>query len=121
LPGLAPNYNYAPNYWWTGPNSGTDPRQEGYNPSSGYPSETVSTLLLETFPAKARVILDGVFIGTADSLGPTQLPAGEHSLRVEAASYEPSETILKVEQPTLQQLEIRLNPIAHTTKPAPRP
>jgi hypothetical protein len=31
-----------------------------------------------------------------------------HVLRVEAKGFEPSETVLKVEKPTLQQLEIRL-------------
>ncbi len=121
LPFPAPVYNYLPNYWWTGPNSGVDPRQEGYNPASGYPPESVSTLLLVTYPAQARVTLDGVYVGTADRLGPTQLPFGEHTLRVDAPSYEPSETVLKVEQPALQQLEVRLNPVAHAAKPAPQP
>lgn len=118
----SPGYNnYLPNYWWTGPYTSSDPRQDGYNPSSGYPSETVETLMLVTFPEKARVTLDGVFVGTADSLGPTQLPVGDHSLRVEAPSYEPWETILKVAQPGVRQLEVRLHPILHGAKPGPRP
>ena len=65
-------------------------------------------MLLETYPKKARVVLDGLYVGTSDSLGPFQLPVGEHTLRVEAAGFEPSETVLKVEQPVLQQLEVRL-------------
>jgi hypothetical protein len=80
----------------------------------------VTTLLLSTFPAKARVILDGVFVGTADCLGPTQLPLGEHTLRVDATSYEPSEIVLKVEQPTVQELDVRMKPIVHLAKPGPR-
>jgi len=118
-PFLPTAQTYLPNYWWTGPYPPADPRQDGYNPDSGYPWETVTTLLLSTFPAKARVILDGVFVGTADRLGPTQLPPGEHTLRVDATFYEPSEIVLKVEQPTLQELEVRLKPIVHAAKPGP--
>ncbi len=120
LPSLPPPHPIAPNYWWTGMYPIADPRQDGYNPSSGYPQGTVTTLLLVAFPEKARVTLDGIFIGTSDTLGPIQLPAGEHSLRVEAPAYEPSETILKVEQPIVQQLEVRLNPMTASAKPGPR-
>ena len=116
----APGYAYPSNHWWTGPNSGTDPRGIGYNPDAGYAWDSVTTLLLDTFPAKARVTLDGIFVGTSDSLGPFQLPAGEHMLRVEAAGYEPSDTVLKVERPVLQQLQVRLTAVAHSGKPAPR-
>ncbi len=120
LPSLSPPHPIAPNYWWTGMYPIADPRQDGYNPSSGYPQGTVTTLLLETFPKNGGVTLDGIFIGTSDYLGPIQLPAGEHSLRVEAPGYEPSEIILKIEQPVLQQLEVRLNPVASSAKPGPR-
>ncbi len=113
-------YPYLPNHWWVSQYPIADPRQEGYNPSAGYPKESVATLLLDTYPAKSRIVLDGIFVGTTDSLGPTQLPVGEHTLRVEAPGYEPSETILKVEQPVLEQLEIRLTPATHAAKPAPR-
>jgi len=99
---------YLPKYWWIERYPSIDPRQSGYNPNSGYAREEVTTLLLETSPKKARVVLDGLYVGTSDSLGPFQLPAGEHTLRVEAAGFEPSETVLKIEQPVLQQLEIRL-------------
>lgn len=121
LPSLPPPYPYMPNHWWVSPYPLEDPRQEGYNPSSGYPAGTVTTLLLETTPAKARIVLDGVFVGRSDFLGPIQLPVGEHTLRVEAAGFEPSETVLKVEQPVLQQLEVRLTPARVGTKPGPRP
>lgn len=99
---------YLPKYWWVERYPSIDPRQAGYNPNSGYAKEEVTTLLLETSPKKARVVLDGLYVGTSDSLGPFQLPIGEHTLRVEAAGFEPSETVLKIEQPVLQQLEIRL-------------
>ncbi|MFB3921291.1 MAG: PEGA domain-containing protein [Terriglobia bacterium] len=106
---------YLPKYWWSERYPTLDPRQAGYNPNAGYAKEEVTTLLLETSPKKARVVLDGLYIGTSDSLGPFQLPAGEHTLRVEAAGFEPSETVLKIEQPVLQQLEVRLKPTAATT------
>jgi len=96
-----------------------DPRQDGYNPSSGYPWESVTALILDTYPDKARVILDGLFIGTSNYLAPLQLPPGEHSLRVEASGYEPSETILKIERPTIEQLVIRLSPVHTSSKPGP--
>ncbi len=101
-------YPYLPKYWWVERYPSADPRQDGYNPNAGYPKEQVTTLLLATFPLKARVVLDGLFMGTSDNLGPIQLPAGVHVLRVEAAGYEPSETALNIEEPTLQQLDIRL-------------
>ncbi len=99
---------YLPKYWWVERYPSSDPRQAGYNPNSGYPPEEVTTLLLVTFPAKARVVLDGLFVGTSDNLGPIQLPVGVHTLRVEALGFEPSSTVLNVEHPTLQQLEVRL-------------
>lgn len=110
---------YLPHGWWTGYGS-ADPRGPAYNPDAGYAWESVTTLLLETLPAKARVTLDGIFVGLSDSLGPFQLPSGQHTLRVEAVGYEPSETVLKVEQPALQQLSVKLTEVAHGSKPAPR-
>jgi hypothetical protein len=117
----SPGYAYAPNYWWTGAYPAADPRGIGNNPNAGYAWGSVTTLLLDTFPAQARVTLDGIFVGTADRLGPFQLPAGEHTLRVDAAGYEPSDTVLQVERPVLQQLQVRLTAVAHSGKPAPRP
>ena len=87
----APAGPYLPNGWWTGYYGNTDPRGPAYNPDSGYAWESVTTLLLETLPTKARVTLDGIFVGLADSLGPFQLPSGQHTLRVEAAGFEASE------------------------------
>lgn len=112
IPHLPPAIPYLPKFWWAEPYPSADPRQAGYNPNGGYPKEEVTTLLLATSPAKARVYLDGVFVGTNDYLGPIQLPLGEHTLRVEARGYETSETVLRIEQPTLQQLEVRLTPSA---------
>ena len=120
MPTLPPARPYLPNYWWVEPYPSADPRQAGYNPASGYARDEVTTLLLVTSPAKARVILDGLYVGTADYLGPIQLPLGEHTLRVEAAGYEPSETVLSVEQPVLQQLEVRLKPQTPPAKPEAR-
>jgi PEGA domain len=106
-------------HWWAGPNSSTDPRQAGYNPSGGYPLDSVATVILSTFPEKARVILDGVFVGTTNRLGPFELPVGQHTLKVESPGYEPSETVLKVDEPVVQQLDVRLSAIHHGPKPAP--
>ena len=117
MPTLPTTRPYLPKYWWVELYPSADPRQAGYNPASGYAKDEVTTLLLETSPAKARVILDGLYVGTADYLGPIQLPLGEHTLRVEAAGYEPSETVISVEQPVLQQLEVRLKPQPPTAKP----
>jgi hypothetical protein len=114
VPFYGSTYPYLPKYWWIERYPSADPRQAGYNPNSGYPKEQVTTLLLVTYPVKSRVILDGLYVGTSDNLGPIQLPIGVHILRVEALGFEPSETVLKVEQPTLQQLEVRL-------KTEPRP
>ena len=111
---------YLPPHWWVERYPSADPRQAGYNPNAGYRKEEVSTLLLTTYPIKARIVLDGVFVGTSDNLGPFQLPAGIHVLRVETAGYEPSESVLNIEQPTLQQLDIRLKPLATGVKAEPQ-
>lgn len=118
VPTLPPPYPYMPKYWWTGAYGTDDPRQSGYNPSAGYRWDDVSTLLLTTYPKSARIVLDGSFIGGSDDLGPIQLPFGEHTLRVEAPGYEPSETVVRVEAPSLQQLQINLKATGST--PAPR-
>jgi len=120
VPTLPPAYPYLPKYWWVSPYPTADPRQSGYNPASGYPRESVTVLLLTTHPVRTRIILDGIYIGTSDYLGPIQLPVGEHTLRVEAAGYEPSETVLKIEEPVLQQLEVRLKPVPSRPKPEVR-
>ena len=111
-------YPYMPKFWWVGPYGIDDPRQDGYNPNAGYAWDSVGTLILSTFPAKARVRLDGTSIGASYYLGPIQLPAGEHTLRLEAAGYEPYEAVLRVDSPVAQELEVRLRPLAPATKPA---
>src|SRR5260370_38494134 len=45
----SPGYAYAPNYWWTGPNPGTDPRGVGYNPDASYAEDSVTTWVLATY------------------------------------------------------------------------
>jgi hypothetical protein len=120
MPMIPPSTSYLGSYWWAGPNAGDDPRQAGYNPSAGYPWNSVTTLLLMAKPSQAHVTLDGTDVGPARDLGPIQLPMGEHTLRVDARGFEPSETVLKVEQPIVQQLDVRLTPVklAATTAPA---
>jgi hypothetical protein len=120
VPTYGSTYPYLPKYWWVERYPSTDPRQAGYNPNSGYPKEEVTTLLLVSYPVKSRVILDGLYVGTSDNLGPIQLPVGVHVLRVESLGFEPSETVLKVEQPTLQQLEVRLKSASQADNSAQR-
>jgi len=119
-PAFGAPYAYAPNYWWVSPYPIADPRQDGYNPSAGYEWDSVGTLILTTFPAKARITLDGVFVGTCDRLGPFQLPVGDHSLRVAAEGYETSETVVRVEQPGPLLLDVQLKHLNATAEPAPR-
>jgi hypothetical protein len=111
----------APNYWWVSPYPSENPCQAGCNPNAGYEWDSVGTLILETNPPKARVSLDGIFAGTADKLGPFQLPVGEHTLHIEAAGFEPSDLIVKFDQPGVQTLNIELKRVTATAKPAPRP
>ena len=59
-------------------------------------------------------------MGTADKLGPFQLPVGEHTLRVEAAGYGPSETVVKFDQPAVRELDIELRPLTAAAKAATR-
>lgn len=99
---------YLPKYWWVGPYAGEDPRQAGYNPDAGYAWDSVGTLLLTSVPGNARVALNGTFVGTTDKLGPFQLPVGVYTLRVEAAGYEPCETVVKFDQPAVQELNVEL-------------
>ena len=120
LPSIPRALPDLPNYWWAERYPTADPRQAGYNPSSGYPKESVTTLLLATSPQNTRIILDGIYVGRADYLGPIQLPPGEHTLRVEAPGYETSETVLNVEEPALQQLEIRLKSIKQAESQPPQ-
>jgi PEGA domain len=108
VPSIGSTDPYLPNYWWTGRYTTADPRQDGYNPSAGYNWDEVTTLIIATSPKKADVTLDGSLIGSAEDLGPIQLPAGNHTLRVEAPGYQPSETVMKVQTPSLQRLQINL-------------
>lgn len=116
LPLIPSSTSYLGPYWWAGPNANDDPRQAGYNPSAGYPWDSVTTLLLSTTPSRARVILDGSDVGPARDLGPIQLPLGDHTLRVTARGYKPSTTVLKVEQAIVQKLDVRLTPIKVAAK-----
>jgi hypothetical protein len=116
LPLIPSSTSYLGPYWWAGPNASDDPRQAGYNPSAGYRWDSVTTLLLSAKPSRASVTLDGSDVGPARDLGPIQLPLGDHTLRVTARGYEPSTTVLKVEQPIVQQLDVRLTPVKLAAK-----
>lgn len=108
---------YVPDGWWAGPYGSSDPRQDGYNPRAGYRWEDVTTLILGTYPQKAQVTLDGNLIGSAADLGPIQLPPGDHTLRVEAAGYETSETVLKADSSSVRRLRINLREIVAAAAP----
>lgn len=109
---------YVPNGWWASPYPSEDPRQDGYNPQAGYRWEDVTTLILGTFPQKAQITLDGSAIGNAADLGPIQLPPGDHTLRVEAAGYETSETVLKVDSASVRRLQINLHAVVAAAAPS---
>jgi hypothetical protein len=80
----------------------------------------VGTLILDTNPPQARVTLDGIYAGTTDKLGPFQLPVGQHTLHIEAVGFEPSDIIVKFDQPGVQNLNVELKHLTPSAKPAPR-
>jgi hypothetical protein len=117
----APYYGYQlPNYWWVSPYPLDDTRQPGYNPSAGYEWDSVGALILTTYPANARVTLNGIFVGTANDLGPFQLPPGQHTIRLTAEGFEPSEHIVNVEQPGPLFLDVHLQRSRVEAKPGPQ-
>ena len=109
-----------PKYWWVSPYPSENPCQAGCNPNAGYEWDSVGTLILDTNPPKAGVTLDGIFAGTTDMLGPFQLPVGEHTLHIEASGFEPSDIIVKFDQPGVQNLNVELKRLTATAKPAPQ-
>jgi len=110
---IAPSYppDPAPSYWWVRPYPMGEVPQVGYNPDAGYQWDSVGALVLNTFPLKAQVTLDGTCVGTADKLGPFQLPVGRYTLRVEAAGFQPTETVVKFDEPGVRELDIKLKPL----------
>jgi len=121
LNGPAPSpLDVPPRYWWVSPYPSENPCQAGCNPNAGYEWDSVGALILNTNPPKARVTLDGIYAGTTDKLGPFQLPVGEHTLHIEAAGFEPSDIIVKFDQPGVQTLNIELKRLTASAKPAPR-
>ena len=118
LPSLPPPYAYMPKYWWTGSYGIDDPRQSGYNPSAGYRWDDVATVILSTYPKESQVILDGNEVGRSENMGPIQMPFGEHTLRVEAPGFEPSETVVHVEKSSFQRLQINLKANAKSAAPS---
>ena len=111
---------YLPNYWWVSPYPIADPRQDGYNPNSGYDWASVGALILNTTPPQARVTLNGIYASTADKLGPFQLPVGVYTLRVEAVGYETLDLVIRFEKPGVQALDLVLKRLTTPSKPAPR-
>jgi len=118
----APSYPPAPavNYWWVGSNSAGDARADGYYPNAGYEWTSVGALVLTTSPMKAQVTLDGTSVGTADKLGPFQLPVGQYTLRVEAAGYQPSVMVVKFDEPGVRELDVKLKPLTAVASAAAR-
>jgi hypothetical protein len=109
--------NGAPRDWWAGPYANQNPCPGGCNPNAGYDWESVGALVLNTNPPTARVTLDGIYAGTTDRLGPFQLPVGEHTLHVEAAGFQPSDIVVKFDEPGVQSLSVDLKHL--TSLPAP--
>ena len=122
--GFYPSYssplNVPPKYWWVSPYPSENPCQAGCNPNAGYEWDSVGALILDTNPPKARVTLDGIYAGTTDRLGPFQLPVGQHTLHIEAPGFEPSDVIVKFDQPGVQSLNVELKRLTATAKPAPQ-
>jgi hypothetical protein len=113
-------FDVPPNYWWVSPYPSEDPCQAGCNPNAGYEWDSVGTLILNTNPPKAGVTLDGIYAGTTDKLGPFQLPVGEHTLHIEALGFEPSDIIVKFDQPGVQNLNVALKHLTASAKPSPQ-
>jgi len=109
-----------PDGWWSSPYPSQNPCQAGCNPNAGYEWDSVGALILNTNPPEARVTLDGIYAGTTDKLGPFQLPVGEHTLHIEAPGFEPSDVIVKFDQPGTQTLNVELKRLVASAKPAPR-
>jgi len=99
---------------------GGESSQGGYNLGAGNQWDSVGALLLTTFPLKAQVTLDGTLVGSADKLGPFQMPVGAYRLRVEAAGYQPSETVVKFDAPGVRELDIKLKPLTASASAAKR-
>jgi hypothetical protein len=112
--------NVPANGWWASPYASQNPCQAGCNPNAGYEWDSVGALILDTNPPEARVTLDGIYAGTTDKLGPFQLPVGEHTLHIEAPGFEPSDVIVKFDQPGVQSLNVQLKRLMAAAKPAPR-
>jgi hypothetical protein len=100
-------------------NYSENPCQAGCNPNAGYEWDSVGTLILDTNPPEARVTLDGIYAGTTEKLGPFQLPVGEHTLHIEAAGFEPSDVVIKFDQPGVQSLNVHLKSLPVPPKPGP--
>jgi hypothetical protein len=97
-----------------------DAGSQGYYPNAGYEWSSVGALLLTTSPVKAQVTLDGASVGTADKLGPFQLPVGQYTLRVEAAGYQPYEMVVKFNEPGVRELDVKLKPLSTVARAAAR-
>jgi hypothetical protein len=118
-------YGYMPSqplpyYALVNPNANENPCPTGCNPNSGYEWDSVGTLIVAANPPQARITLDGTFAGTADKLGPFQLPVGEHTLHIAAPGFEPSDVIVKFDQPGTQSLNVELKHLTASAKPAPQ-
>ncbi len=59
--------------------------------------------------------------GPPTSSALSNFPSGEHTLHIEAAGFEPSDIIVKFDQPGVQSLNVELKHLTASAKPAPRP
>jgi hypothetical protein len=120
-PNISSPLDVPPQGWWASPYPSQNPCQAACNPNAGYEWDSVGTLILETNPPTAKVVLDGIPAGTTDKLGPFQLPVGEHTLHIEYPGFEPTDVIVKFDRPGVQNLNIDLKRTTAFAKPAPRP
>ena len=116
---ISPN-SPPPSSGWANSGPSENPCQAGCNLNAGHEWDSVGALILDTNPPEARVTLDGIYAGTTDMLGPFQLPVGEHTLHIEAAGFEPSDIIVRFDEPGVQSLNVKLKRLTVSAKPAPR-
>jgi hypothetical protein len=83
-------------------------------------SEKLAALELRAQPAGARVLVDGLVVGTAPLPGPLEhLAPGEHAVRVEAEGYEPSTSTVAIAEGERGALAVSLTALPPPPPPPP--